>query len=74
VYEYPIFTNHSAFERGTHAYSARLYAKGLCPSAEAILATCVILSINEAYTDTDLEETAHAIRRVVQWFRSKNQS
>lgn len=74
VYEYPIFANHSAFERGSHAYSARLYAKGLCPSAEAILATCVILSINEAYTDTDLEETAHAIRRVVQWFRSKNQS
>lgn len=69
VYEYPIFTDHSAFERGTHAYCARPYGKGLCPSAEMILDTCVVLSINEAYTDTDLEETAHAIRRVAQWFR-----
>ncbi len=69
VYEYPIFTNHSAFERGTHAYSTRSYGKGLCPFAEAILDTCVILSVNEAYTETDLEETAHAIRRVVCWFR-----
>ncbi len=74
VYEYPIFTDHSAFERGTHAYTARPYGKGLCPFAEAILDTCVLLSVNEAYTETDLEETAHAIRRVVLWFRSRNQS
>jgi dTDP-4-amino-4,6-dideoxygalactose transaminase len=73
VYEYPIFTDHSAFERGAHAYTARLYGKGLCPFAEAILDTCVLLPVNEAYTEIDLEETAHAIRRVVLWFRSRNQ-
>lgn len=74
VYEYPIFTDHSAYERGTHAYCARAYGKGLCPFAEAILDTCVMLSVNEAYTDVDLEETTHAVRRVVQWFRSKRET
>lgn len=74
VYQYPIFTDHSAFERGTHAYCARVYTKGLSPSAEMILDTCAVLAVNEAYTDTDLEETAHAIRRVAQWFRVRGQS
>lgn len=74
VYQYPIFTDHSAFERGTHAYSARAYTEGLCPSAEMILDTSVVLAVNEAYTDTDLEETAYAIRRVAQWFRVRGQS
>ncbi|MGQ9542121.1 MAG: DegT/DnrJ/EryC1/StrS family aminotransferase [Armatimonadota bacterium] len=74
VYQYPIFTDHSAFERGTHAYCARAYTEGLCPSAETILDTCVVLAVNEAYTDTDLEETAYAIRRVAQWFRVRGQS
>lgn len=74
VYQYPIFTDHSAFERGTHAYCARAYTKGLCPSAEMILDTCVVMAVNEAYTDTDLEETAYAIRRVAQWFRVRRQS
>lgn len=68
IYEYPIFVEHSAFERGEHPYQLREYGKGLCPEAEAILDTCIILQINQAYTDTDRAETAHAIRRVVNWF------
>ncbi len=68
VYEYPVFTQHSAFARGEHAYQRQDYRQGLCPEAEAILRTCVQLSINEAYTETDLEETVHAIRRVAVWF------
>lgn len=68
IYEYPIFHEHSAFDRGEHAYAARTYATGDCPTAEAILKTCVKLAINEAYTDTDLEETLHAVRRVAAWF------
>jgi perosamine synthetase len=73
IYEYPIFTQHSGFERGNagHAYSKREYRKGLCPVAEEILKTCVMLSINEAYTGADLDQTATAIERVVAWFRSK---
>ena len=68
VYEYPIFTEHTAFPRGSAPYMARTYKKGLCPTAEAILDTCVMLAINEAYTETDLEETACAIRRVAEWY------
>jgi perosamine synthetase len=69
IYEYPIFQEHSAFERGGHAYTTRTYARGDCPTTEAILRTCVKLAVNEAYTQTDLEETLHAFRRVVTWFR-----
>lgn len=72
VYEYPIFADHSAFERGAHPYARREYRKGLCPTAEAILETCVILQVNEAYTETDLAETAHAVRRVARWFGEAN--
>lgn len=68
VYEYPIFVDHSAFQHGSHPFSARTYGKGLCPEAEAILDTTVIIPINEAYTDTDLEETALAVNRVARWF------
>ncbi|MCB0081336.1 MAG: DegT/DnrJ/EryC1/StrS family aminotransferase [Caldilineaceae bacterium] len=71
IYEYPIFTEHSAFARGEHAYMQRQYGKGLCPEAEAILATCVTLAINQAYTDTDLAETVTAVRRVVAWFQQR---
>lgn len=67
VYEYPIFAEHSAFARGGHAYEGRAYGKGLCPNAEAILETCVILPVNEAYTDRDLDETACGVRRVAEW-------
>lgn len=68
VYEYPVFVEHSAFSRGSAPYMARTYGKGLCPNAEAILDTAVMLAINEAYTEADLEETACAIRRVAEWF------
>ena len=69
IYEYPIFTEHSAFARGEHAYMQQPYGKGLCPEAEAILETCVTLAINQAYTETDLKETVKAVRRVVAWYQ-----
>lgn len=71
LYEYPIFVNHSAFERGQHAYDNYEYKKGLCPNAEAILDTCIKFPVNEGFTEQDGEETAHAINRVAQWFASK---
>lgn len=64
VYEYPLFANKSAFARAPHACDAYDYRPGLCPNAEAILNTCLTLSVNEAYTQTDLEETAAGIRKV----------
>jgi len=68
IYEYPIFTEHSAFERGWHPYQEYTYTKGLCPVAEAILDTCIMLPVKESYTETDLAETVVGIQRVVAWF------
>ena len=71
IYEYPIFQNHSAFDHGPHPFAKRQYKKGDCPNAEAILSTCVMLSINESYDEQDLEETARGIKRVVTHFQGK---
>jgi dTDP-4-amino-4,6-dideoxygalactose transaminase len=72
IYEFPLFTNHSAFDHGTpHPYATFDYKPGLCPVAEAILKTCVMLTINEGFTDDDLDATVKAFRRVVPWMRGK---
>jgi len=68
IYEYPIFVDHSAFDHADHPFSARKYGKGICPEAEAILDTAVMMAVNEAYTETDLEETIHGVNRVANWF------
>lgn len=72
VYEYPIFLNHSAFARGSHPYEAAQYGKGLCPAAEDLLQHCLILPINEGYTQQDLEETVKAFERVSAWACQKS--
>lgn len=71
VYEYPVMVNHSAFDHAGHPFSAFKYERGLCPVAEEILETCVMLPINEGYTETDLKETVTALKRVTGWFRSR---
>ncbi len=68
VYEYPVFKNHSAFPHGAAPYAQYTYEKGICPNAESILDTAVMLSINEAYTENDLNETALAVRRAAEWY------
>ncbi|HLK60352.1 MAG TPA: DegT/DnrJ/EryC1/StrS family aminotransferase [Chthonomonadaceae bacterium] len=72
VYKYPVFTEHSAFARGGHAYEARNYTQEACPTAEAILETCVMLPVNEAFTAIDAEEVARGVRRVAAWFAAGN--
>jgi perosamine synthetase len=71
IYQYPLFTDHSAFEHGDHAFKRIDYKSVKCPVAEEILATCVIIAVNEGYTDQDLEETVKGFERVVHWFQSK---
>ncbi len=71
VYEYPLFQEHTPFARGEHAFEARDYAKENCPEAEAILNTCVMLTINESYDEQDLEETARAFHQAAAFLRSK---
>ena len=65
IYEYPLMTEHSAFTRGSHAFSYCDYQRGLCPAAEELLDRCIVLPINEAYTDHDLDETFLAFTRVL---------
>ena len=71
IYKYPLFVNHSAFERGDHPYRRVNYTQVKCENAEAILDTCVIMPVNEAYSDEDLEETARAFEKVVAHFQAK---
>jgi len=68
IYEYPMFTGHTAFSNAAHPFAERTYAKGQCPTAEAILDTCIILQVNESNTEEELAQTAHAIRRNADWF------
>jgi dTDP-4-amino-4,6-dideoxygalactose transaminase len=71
IYKYPLFVNHSAYERGDHPYKRVDYTKVKCETSEAILDTFVQLPVNEAYDDQDLNETAMAFEKVVAHFQSK---
>lgn len=67
VYEYDLFTKHSAFARGAHAYERIKYAHGICPQAEELLDHAVVFSINEGYSESDLAETVEAFHKVAAW-------
>jgi dTDP-4-amino-4,6-dideoxygalactose transaminase len=71
IYKYPLFTDHSAFDHGDHPYGRVDYTKVKCPVAEAILGTCVVLSVNESYDDQDLDETVRGIERVAAHFHAR---
>ena len=74
VYRYPLFTDHSAYARGSHAYEARDYTQEACPVAEAILETGLMLPVNEAYTKDDAEEIARGIQRIAAWYAAGNRA
>lgn len=44
------------------------YRPGLCPEAEAVLASAVRLPINEFHTEQDVDETVAAIRKLHEYF------
>lgn len=71
IYQYPLFENHSAFEHAEHPFKAREYGRGLCPNAEAILNSCMTLSVNEAYSQQDLTETVTAFQKVFNWYSTQ---
>ncbi len=71
IYTYPLFTGHTAFAHAPHPFAARCYERGLCPVAETVLDTCVMLSVSEYYTERDLEETILGVRRVARWYAEK---
>lgn len=48
-----------------------LYHKGLCPTAEKLLGEMIILSVNEFYSDRDVEDLSAGIRKVFTWYSSR---
>jgi dTDP-4-amino-4,6-dideoxygalactose transaminase len=73
IYRYPIFADHSAFSTTWHPYEVHEYSEEQCPVAEEILATCIMIPVNEAYTETDANEVVFGIRRAAAWLRSRPQ-
>lgn len=71
IYQYPIFENHSAFNRGSHPYETVKYGAGMCPQAEDLLANCLILPMNEGFTKQDLDETVTAFQKAVHWAQNR---
>jgi dTDP-4-amino-4,6-dideoxygalactose transaminase len=47
------------------------YKPGLCPHAEAIVDTNICFSVNEFFTDSDLQQTLDGIRKVVAHFAGR---
>lgn len=68
VYDCDVFRNHHPFDRGTHPFAARDYNASLCPVAEEVLRTAVVLAINEGYSEPDLQETISGFSKVFNWF------
>jgi dTDP-4-amino-4,6-dideoxygalactose transaminase len=75
VYEYPFFRTLNAYEGTNCPWNCPLYSrgnyryeKGLCPTAEEVLATCIKMPVNEFFTQRDCEETIAAIRKVASWY------
>lgn len=70
VYQYPVFRNHNFFGGAWPVRDLGLtqmdYRAVSCPVAEAIIADCITLRLNEAMSDAYLEKVARAIRTVVQ--------
>ena len=76
VYNYPVLAKRRVhpghpecpFDPPYHAVSVR-YKKGLCPNAEEILRTAVLVYMKESWTPRDVAETVKAVRKVARYYR-----
>lgn len=76
IYEYEIFKQKSTHPN-THIplHMRNLeYHTGMCPVAEAILKTSIMLNVNEFYTDQDLDDTIKAIKKVSNYYVKRRQN
>jgi len=68
MYRYAVFQNHNFFGGAWPARDSGLtamdYRSVSCPVAEAILADCIVLRLNEAMSDAYIEKVARAVRTV----------
>ena len=72
VYQYPVFKNHNFFGGAwpvrDHGMTTMDYRSVSCPVAEAIIADCLTLRLNEAMPDAYLAKVARAIQAVAARF------
>jgi perosamine synthetase len=73
TYMQPLFQQRNAYLNSNFPFDITgvTYSKGLCPIAEEILDTAIRLPINEFYTDQDIDEMIHGIRKVAQYYERK---
>lgn len=78
VYNYPVLARRRAYPRHPECpfdppYRAKpiRYHKGLCPVAEDILRTAVLIYVNEFWSDRDIRETVDAVRKAATYFAAK---
>jgi len=64
VYQYRIFRNRSALPGSEFPLAGRVYGKGDCPVAEDAFERWITTNLYEHYTETDIQEMAHAIGKV----------
>jgi dTDP-4-amino-4,6-dideoxygalactose transaminase len=75
IYEYPIFTEKRAYPNTPFPFDSEEfgrnteYHRGLCPQAEEILASCVVLPCSEFFTGADIDDIATAFEKVATAFR-----
>jgi perosamine synthetase len=64
LYANPVFSG-PVYGNSRYPLEGREYPAGLCPNAERLIdQTLVVLPWNEAYTETDVDDIARAIRKV----------
>lgn len=70
IYEYKLFKNRNIYQHSHFPLEGTgksyTYGKGLCPVAEEIIDTMFFHTINEFFTDQDVEETGAAFRKVAE--------
>lgn len=70
LYDFPVFSKQLTFGTSHHPFDCPSasrkveYKPGLCPNAEKSLSELVILTINEFYTEQDIDDMAAAIKKV----------
>jgi dTDP-4-amino-4,6-dideoxygalactose transaminase len=65
LYANPVFSGGPVYGSSRYPLDDREYPAGLCPNAERLIEqTLVVLPWNEAYTETDVDDIARAIRKV----------
>ena len=79
VYEYDLLVGQNVYSGTRCPFSCPLYTgnveykKGLCPTAEDILATSIKLPVSEFYTRQDAEDIIAAFKKVHTWFSLKEE-